>query len=323
MNNSGDNLEAPLAEVRNNPAPNSELLVTDNAINLGSAALIEARQHVAADEDFVVEVVELAEGGPSMRLIDGTIQLDHDTHKMELANVYAWLLTGIGDGDQHVLAVYLRNIVGEDDEALQLRQKLITAFENQDTSGLELNELTVNIVTAGIAERNMIRNGIRPELAKQPVHFKDKTGKLLTGDDDLDVVIAKDPKTSDTFKLIVGSRRGIETIHIPQNLQPDQFTPAYDKVSKDDIHNVVSIPLKAAADRTRPSISVIEVHIGPVEIVQALAQQEREARAEQDRAQQAQERQAEREREREKQHRATYSPPPPRPTPGKWTSYSG
>lgn len=269
--------------------------------------------------DFAIDIVELPADGPAIKIQDETIFLDKDRLKAEMVSVTDWLVGGVESGDETVLEVYLRNLPGtaSEDDVSELKSQLETAFETKDASGLKLDELHVNVVSAGIAERNLIREGIRPELLRQPFYFRDKQGNVLSGESDLDIVFARDDRRQGSgYRVIVGSRQGIDAIVIPKELPADKFVPDMTKMTKDELRDIITIPLKQAADGTMPSAATIEIHRDPVDLIEDLARQERveaeqEARRERDR------------QEEEERQRRQYSPPPPSPRPGNWSSHSG
>ncbi len=279
---------------------------------MGSVALFDERRHVNIGEEFNIVVTELPANGPKMALVNGEIQLDQTAREAEIESVNNWLNQGVREGDEKVLEVYMRNLVSLDateEEIAELAYKIQTAFRTQDISHL-MQQLDVSILSAGIAERNLIREGLRPELLKQPLYFKDSNGKSLSGEENLDIVISRGDKGSDKFKVIVGSKQGIGTVHIAQSLSKDIFIPDLKKASKDPLRNVISIPLKKAADGTEPSIGVVEVHMGAVDLLAVLSEQERTQAAKK-----------EKNKLQEQQDQSTYySPPRPAPRPGRWTS---
>jgi len=262
-------------------------------------------------EDFPTEIIDEVEGGPRVAFTDGKIQIDRKARADEIESVTEWLVEGVLNGDESVLAVYLRNLIGDEEEVAELKQKLESAFQTRDTTQLGLNSLSVNTVSASIAERNLIREGLRPELTKQPLLFRDNKGNFLFGEDALDMIIATNGSgnNSDTFKLIVGSKTGIDSISIPQELSADKFQPIKNDITKDQLTDVITIPVAKAEDGTEPSIGVIEVHMGPIDLVQVLADQGvNEVRARR------------RQADRDAAAAATYNPPAPAPSPGRWTS---
>lgn len=281
--------------------------------DLESAQPLEAGRRIAVGPDFDPVITDLPLDGPSIRLEDGEIKIDKEALEAEMDSVTEWLHTGVSEGDEKVLEVYLRNLPGDDEETAALKQRLTAAFQNRDPDQLKLDELHVSMVSAGIAERNLIREGLRPELLRQPFYFRDKDGKILSGEDDLDIIFARGEGGSGDFKIIVGSKQGIDIIAIPKELTDDKFKPDLKKISKDEYRDIISVPLKKSADGTVPSAAFVEIHRGPIDLIDELARQDREDAAERAR---------EEERRRQEEERR-YSPPPPRPSPGSWSSHSG
>lgn len=298
------------------PSDIPEILVESNdslgVEAVGSASLLEERRKIGLGSEFNSVVVDLPIDGPKMLLVNGEIQLDQEARLKEIEKVNEWLNQGIRDGDESVQQVYLRNLVeldNSEEEKAELASRIETAFRTRDISHL-LDQLTVEIVTAGIAERNLIREGLRPELIRQPFYFKDSDGVALSGEGDLDIVISRGDDGGDKFKVIVGSKLGINTIHVPETLPEDTFVPELAEASKDQLRDVVSIPLKKAANNSEPSIGIVEVHLGPIDLLTVISEQERKRAAAKEKAK----------KKAEQEQSSNYSPARPSPSPGRWSS---
>jgi hypothetical protein len=234
-------------------------------------------------------------GGLRVRFFDGQIQLDKSALETEIQRMDTTLHAAILSGDEKILTIYLRNVEQmEDDEGAKvLAERLRAAFRERDPRHLQLDAIHVDDISRGIAERNLIREGLRGQIARQPFTFRDGKGRLLDAEDDVDFVFARDANDSSRFKIIVGSKKGIDTIAFPQdeNFPRGMFRPDMAKVDRDEATETITIPLKASLDGNSPQAVVIEVRKGPVDLPTALAEEERQdlrrKRAEEEAARQA------------------------------------
>lgn len=233
-------------------------------------------------EGLVPEIVELPKGSLPMRIVDGVIQLDKDRLNEEKKRMGGVLKEAIGTGNEKLFGIFLRNLEAIDNkESRALIEKLKKAFSTRDPGLLKLDELRVSIATDNIAERNLIREGLRPEISRQPFSFKDKKGDTLLPED-IDFIFVRNNKRGQ-FKIIIGSKKGIETIGIPDQLPDDKFVPNMMKVEKDPTADIIEIPLKPAADGHEPSAVIVQIKKGKIDLPAQLDLEERESRASQTR----------------------------------------
>jgi len=223
------------------------------------------------------QIVHLPQGSSPMKINDGIIQLDEDALNLEKKNLTDSLRFAIETGDDKMLQIYLGNLEGDDKSLSEARDMLREAFASKNADKLELKSLNIDLATEGIAERNLIRQGLRAELPRIPFSFKDDGGQNIDVEE-IDYVFSRKENGGNNFKLIIGHRRGIRGIGVPDDstdLGKDKFQPDLLKVSKDS-DGVITIPIKEAKDGTEPTATIIEVRLGPIDIVSEVRRQQEE-----------------------------------------------
>jgi len=217
------------------------------------------------------EIIDLPGNNP-VTIEDGQLKIDRERLEDERQRVKKALSDSIGNGDEQVFLKMTGGLESSDIEELaDLAQKLKQAFDARTRNPFELQSINVDLLTDGIAERNLIREGLKPQIARQPFIFKDRGGNVL-GDDDLDFVFAK--KKEEGYKILVASKKGIDQIDVPFELNDDKFKPELTRVDKDLVNNSIIIPLSDAADGTKPLVAVFEILKGPLNLVDVLKKQE-------------------------------------------------
>ncbi len=235
----------------------------------------EGTRRVTHGGNLFPEIRPLPGSASPILIENGNIVIDKDRMLAEYERTREWLRNGVVAGDTKVLEVYLRNIVGDTDEEDELREALKSAFEAKDPNLLRFDALHINEPTAGIAQRNLMREGLRPELDRQPFTFLDRDEQVLPFDD-LDFVFARNERKPDEFKIIVGSKKGIDSFVLPQgDLERNKFVPDLLKMEKDDDNGAIIVPLKSAKDGIQPSAPLIEIRKGPIDVMEELAKEER------------------------------------------------
>ncbi len=244
------------------------------------------------------QIVNLDPSGLPVRIEGGVIQLDKERLEAERRKLRESLKAAIESGNERMLQIYLQNLQGKEEGLKEAKEDLTEAFRLKDSSRLQLDNLHVNLATEGIAQRNLIRQGLQPELARHPFTFKGAGGRNLD-QDEVDIVFTRADESRENFKIIVGSKRGIEGVGIPQEIPDDKFQPDMNTAQKDPSSGVITIPLKAAKDDTLPLATVVEIIKRPIDLVRELAKLEEDAR----------EREREEERRRRQQSSSLYSGP--------------
>jgi hypothetical protein len=223
------------------------------------------------------QIVHLPDGSSPMKISNGVIQLDEDALNLEKKKLTDSLRSAIEAGDDKMLQIYLGNLQGDDEALVEARNLLKEAFASKNADKLELKSLSIDLATGGIAERNLIRQGLRAELPRIPFSFKDERGQNINVDE-IDYVFSRKEGKSDSFKLIVGFSKGIRSIGVVDDLADlgdDKFQPDLLKASKDS-DGVVAIPIKEARDGTEPTATIIEIRLGPIDIVSEIRRQQEE-----------------------------------------------
>ncbi|KKQ90073.1 MAG: hypothetical protein UT12_C0002G0004 [Candidatus Curtissbacteria bacterium GW2011_GWC2_38_9] len=218
------------------------------------------------------EIVELESDTPIM-IVDGQIRINERRLGEEREKVKKALADSIENGDEAFFfritsALELTN----DEELIELREKLRQAFESKSQNPFELHSINVDLLTNGIAERNLIREGLKPQIARIPFSFEDKNGKELDPEEDIVFVFTRGKKNQ--YKIVVGSKKGIDKINVPKQLEDSKFQPDFANIDKDPVNNSITIPLKSARDGTESLVSIVEVHKGAIDLIAALQKEE-------------------------------------------------
>jgi hypothetical protein len=267
-------------------------------IILPSAQEINKGARILLGNAISPQIVHLSDNGSPMKVSDGIIQLDEDALNLEKKKLTDSLRSAIEAGDDKMLQIYLGNLEGDDEALVEAKDMLREAFANRNADKLELKSLNIDLATGGIAERNLIRQGLRAELPRIPFSFKDERGQDINLEE-IDYVFSRKEGSSDSFKLIVGFKKGIMSISVPDELTSlgdDKFQPDLLKASKDS-GGVVTIPIKEAKDGTEPTASVIEIRLGPIDIISEIGRLQEEQKRRRD-------------EEDERERRNSYRPSP-------------
>jgi hypothetical protein len=222
------------------------------------------------------EFVQMPKGAPVMQVENGKIQLDEAAYTTQIQKTKDWVREAVLTGDEHVLGILLRNI-DEMEESAELRSLYEQAFAQKDPKKLQLDAVHVNLPIEGIAERSLIRDGLRSQLARQPFTFHDRNGVALDQHDDLDIVFARKEDDETKFKLIIGSKKGIIQIGFQdeKDLPADKFRPDLMNIDKDSVKDVITIPLKSAKDGEQPYAACIEIRQGALDLPTKIANEEK------------------------------------------------
>ena len=218
------------------------------------------------------EISDLPAGAP-ITLKDGKLHINREGLEEEKAKVKKALSDSIENGDEAVFLNMTAGLESSDvEELVDLGEKLKGAFARRTKNPFELKSINVDLLTDGIAERNLIREGLKPQIARQPFTFKDKDGKDLDLENDVEFVFAKNK--DEGYKIIVGSKKGIAEINVPIDLDDSKFQPDFTKIDKDTVNNSIVIPLKAAKDGTESLVTMFEIHKGPINLKEVLIYEE-------------------------------------------------
>jgi hypothetical protein len=243
-----------------------------------------------------LDLVDMPEGSPPLRIKDGKILMDAKRYSQECEDVKKALADSIEKKDEDTFNKMTGGLgLAEDEEVIDLYIKLKKLFKSGNAK--KLDSINVDFLTDGIAQRNIMREGLKPQVAKLPFSFVDRNGAKLDIERDLDIVFVKDK--SGGYKLIVGSKKGIDEIEVPDNISSGKFQPDFLKIDKDAVTDTITIPLRPAKDGSESYVDSIEIRKGPIDLTQKLAREESEEQA----------KKAKKRRERDS---SNYSPPPAR-----------
>lgn len=244
-----------------------------------------------------LEIDKAPEGEPAFRIKKGRLFIDREALKAAKDSVKKALADSISSGDEAIFSKLTRGIEStRDEELIELYEQLLEAFKRREKNPFKLKEINVDLLTDGIAERNIIREGLKPHIKQLPFVFRNRNGEELDRDRDVDFVFIRD-KDKD-YKLIVGSKKGIGGIELPDELGESQFAPDLLGITKDSVTDTIIIPLKAARDGIKPLVPNIEIRKGPIDLVRIVSYEEETAKAKKKRG--------------EEDEKKRYSPPPPR-----------
>jgi hypothetical protein len=251
-----------------------------------------------------IEIEDAQEGASPVRIVDGQIRMDRKRLDEEKNNVRQALFDAIARGDEDVFGRITRSLdITTNVTLIALRTKLHKAFEKQKKNFTKLDAINVSLLTDGVAERNIIREGLKPQIQRQPFIFYDNHGALLDPEKDIDYIFVKGKRNK--YTVIIGSKKGIGSIELPDVLPDDRFLPDLGNIEKDPVTDVITIPLGDSKYGDTPLATSIEIRKGPIDIIAIATREEMRAQAE---------------KERKKQEKE-YNPPAPR-TP-KRSSESG
>lgn len=255
-----------------------------------------------------IEIDQAKEGEKPFRIIDGKIHMDEGRLTSEKEDVKKALFGSIKEGDKEIFTRMTKGLEKTGDEDLaKLYKKLKSAFRAKDFEPLlKLKSINVDMLTNGIAERNLIREALKPKIKKLPFVFYDKYGKLLDNENEVDFIFVKDK--GDKYKIVIGSRKGIGSIELPDDLENDQYQPALEGMDIDNVTDSRIIPLRPAKDGSDPLISTMEIRMGPIDIVEQASKEESRAQAEK-----AQQKKQDQQFQAPTYPGSQYTPPSPQP----------
>lgn len=242
-------------------------------------------------------------GGP-IKVREGHLHLSEEGLNREKAVVKTALSDSIEEGNEEIFTRMTKGLENTQDPDLQdLYQDLLEAFKNKTKNPFSLAEINVDILTNGIAERNLIREALKSKITQLPFKFQNKNGEPIEPDK-IDYIFVRD--TGEKYRLIVGSKKGIAMIEVPDELKDDQYHPDLTKVDRNPNTNAIMFPLGRSKSKSDPIASIIEIRKEPIDIIKLAAKEESEAQREKIK-------QAEKEREKDRRDREnqSYSPPPP------------
>jgi hypothetical protein len=156
---------------------------------------------------------------------------------------------------------------------IEFIKQIQEAFDNKNADSLILENIHVNLPTKEIAQRRLIKEKLRPEMERYPFTFADKLGNQLSPENDLDFVFMVN-ENGKSFKIVVASEVGIDSMTVPENIKPNQFRPELTKASKDQKTGHIIIPILPAEDGTVPSVKIIEIRKGEIDLPQQLLEEE-------------------------------------------------
>ena len=271
---------------------------------------VDSEKIVLLGEEFNPQVIAHDVSSKAISFRDGIIKIDEKVLKEEKDRVENWLKDSIQNGDEKCLNVFLRNLVGEDEEVIYTREKLKESFDKKDPKIVGLKSLRIYLPTEGISIRNIIRRSLDGYIAKIPFTYYDERGNILSSEDDLDVVFAR-KENSQNFKLIVGSKRGVGSVGVPDetDMGEKMIVPDWSKINKKKKSSLLTIPLEKSKSSEDSDIDIdcVEIYLGPVDLLQTLEKQDEIRQT----------------IEKEKRQRSSYSPSRQNPSSGHWSSYSG
>jgi hypothetical protein len=224
-----------------------------------------------------MEIDDAPDGQPPLRIVDGLLHMDKKRLDEEKTVVNKALSDSIANGDIDIFTRLTRGLdFAVDKDLIVLRNKLQKAFKKQSKTVLE--EINVNLLTDGVAERNIIREGLKPQIQLQPFIFRDREGNILDPDTEVDYIFVKGK--GNTYKVIVGSKKGIAGIELPNDLPKNVFRPDVGNIEKDPVTDAITIPLGDAKDGSSPLVTTIEIRKGPINIIEKASREEQKAQAE-------------------------------------------
>jgi hypothetical protein len=233
---------------------------------------------------------------------EGHVHLSEEGLNREKTVVKIALSVSIEEGNEEIFTRMTKGLENTQDPELQdLYQNLLKAFKNKTKNPFNLAEINVDLLTNGIAERNLIREALKSKITQLPFKFQNKNGELIE-QDKIDYIFVRD--AGKKYRLIVGSKQGIAMIEVPDKLKDDQFHPDLTKVDRNPNTDAIIFPLGSSKDKSDPIASIIEIRKGPIDIIQLAAREELEAQKEKVK-------QAKREKEKRDRKNQAYSPPPP------------
>ena len=234
---------------------------------------LEDRLGIFIEGVIATEVTTLT-NGRTIRVDGGKVLVDHTALMEEKKKVLNYLKVAIEEGNEAEVSKFLWYLDDQDSpEVVALRAEIQTALQQRNAQELKLNSLQVSLPIDQIAQRQLIKKALQMELPRYPFVFKNAQGRVLNPSTEVDFVFMRQ---SDSFKLVVGSKEGIEAISFPESLSAEQFQPDLSGITPDPKTRTIKIPMKGAADGESPSAGVIVVKKGKIDLQQTLLEEEEE-----------------------------------------------
>lgn len=255
------------------PSPTSK-----NEVDIHSLPSVQSVEGLdLLSQDFLTFIsTDLSATGKVMRIGSDGIELDQQSLDKQREQVSVWLNESIISGDEKTLGIYLRNVDNRDDDANELSDKIREAFEKNDPS--VLNSVRISGITNGIAERNLIREGIKAEIPRLPFVFRDRQGNQLNLQEDIDIIFTQKGGRGGGYKFVIGSKKGIESITFPEELPSNMFKPDITQITKSDA-GAIMLPIGSAADGTESPVVVVDIRKGPIDLSAAFSEEEERKQA--------------------------------------------
>jgi len=262
-----------------------------------------------------IEIDPKVKAGGPIKVREGHVHLSEEGLNQEKAVVKTALSDSIEEGNEEIFTRMTKGLENAQNPDLQnLYLDLLKAFKNKKKDPFSLAEINVDILTNGIAERNLIREALRSKITQLPFKFQDKNRELIE-QDKIDYIFVRD--VGEKYRLIIGSKKGIAMIEVLDVLKDSQFRPDLTKIDRNPNTNAIIFPLGRSKDKSDPIASMVEIRKDPIDLIQVATREELEAqrektrKAEAEREKEIKRREKDREKERERRDRQTYSPPPP------------
>lgn len=250
--------------------------ITETLPPVNSEEVADVELKLASRERILVagiwlDLTDLPDGSPPFQIKSGKISIDKKRFLEEKEKVEKALEASIRTGDEHTFNKMTGGLkFAEDEEQVDAYIKLRKLFDLGKSS--KLKSINVDFLTDGIAQRNIMREGLKPQVEKLPFTFMDRNGKALDHEKDLDLVFVKDKDGG--YKLIVASKKGIDEIVVPEAFNADQFQPDFLKIDKDVVTDTITIPLKPSRDGSESYVVSVEIRKGPIDLPHKLAIEE-------------------------------------------------
>lgn len=249
---------------------------------LPSAQRIEGKKQSYLGSSFAPKIVDRGPGKPPVQIKGSEIEIDSVALEQQIKDGKENLINGINSGNEGIVNRYLWYIGDRNDpEAVAAREALLQALKDKDASQLQLDALSINLPHRQIAEIDLIKKGLKGAMPRLPItKYHDDDGNELE-ENDLDYVMVDSGKRKDIkkgFVIMVGSKKGISGMTLPNEFPEDKFQPQKDKISKDSRANVITIPLNKATDGTECPFVAMEIYKDAVDLKTKTYQEEEDER---------------------------------------------
>ena len=191
------------------------------------------------------------------------------------------LLQAIKNGDENTVNRYLWYLEDRTDpQGVAMRDGLAQALKEKDPDKLELDALSINLPHQQMAERELIKRGLKDDMPRLPFTYLNDKGEALQ-ENELDYVMVESGKRKDMgdgFVIMVGSKKGISAISALNDLPKDKFQPQKDKITKDPEMGTITVPLMKASDGTESPFVAMKIYKVPVDIQNMVYEEEERER---------------------------------------------